>query len=216
MRTILFKIVLPIICLFIVNIADAASIVAVVNKKAITDYDIQQKTYIFIFLSNRTMPNPEEIKVISKQFIDSAINDEIKMQIVAEYNDRLKDTQEPKIQVTDQELENVINSIAKRHKAKDKQGLYLLLGKYQINPLIFEEALRTELLWSELVRRAVIPTIRVFDSEVNHCIKTRKIKEGINPKEFCQGTLMEEKLDLEIRKIIHTRRHLAFLEVLTK
>jgi len=154
----------------VVNTADASNfkIIAEVNGRAISNFEIYQKSIEFIRVAGlpaEAIKSPEVAENILRQIILV----ELKKQHAKSIG----------LFITPQELSYAINMLEKKRNLPQggfKQAIEDDGGNYEVA----EEAIEAELVWDNLIKREIFPKIKVSELEVNSVMpiyETELIKE---------------------------------------
>ncbi|WP_292176911.1 peptidylprolyl isomerase [Brevundimonas sp.] len=118
----------------------ADGIVATVNDKIITGFDLRQRMLMLI-ASSQIQPTEENLPAIQQAALNALIEDRLKNQELAKFASQLK--------VTDEEVNEEIGEMA-RQAGATPQAYLEFLQQGGIRPETFRENLRTEIGWSRL------------------------------------------------------------------
>ena len=157
-----------------------AKIMAVVNGEAISSADVE--SYARLFMMNTGVPLNNKTKpMIIGKVLQTAIDDKIKKQ-EAERN---------QLSVSDKDLKAAIAYYEKARKIP-VGGIDKMLKTEKINPDIFKEQIKTELLWARLLKRNVLASSNITQREIEDAIARSKedmkspkymVSEIVIPKE---------------------------------
>jgi peptidyl-prolyl cis-trans isomerase SurA len=134
-------------------------IAAIVNRDAITLYDLEQRIR-FIALSSRTPEFGEGRKRLLDEVLRAMINERLQLQEAARLT----------IQVTDKEVQDQFADIERRNRM-GPGGLAKALRQRDIDPRTFEDQIRASIAWNKVVQQRILPQIRVSDVEVAAVLK---------------------------------------------
>ncbi|MCW5772201.1 MAG: peptidylprolyl isomerase [Rhodospirillaceae bacterium] len=129
-------------------------IVAIVNRDAITRYDLEQRLKL-VGLGSRIPQGGEARQRLIDDVLRSMINERLQLQEATRQS----------IQVTDKEVEEQVSGIEQRNRMP-RGGLAKALRQRGIDPRTFEDQVRSSIAWSKVVQRDILPQIRVSDAEV--------------------------------------------------
>ena len=118
----------------------ADGIVATVNDKIITGFDLRQRMLMLI-ASSQIQPTEENLPAIQQAALNALIEDRLKNQELTKFASQLK--------VTDEEVDGEIAQMA-RQAGATPQAYLAFLQQGGIRPETFRENLRTEIGWSRL------------------------------------------------------------------
>lgn len=129
-------------------------IVAIVNRDAITRYDLDQRIRL-VGLGSRVPQGGEARQRLVEDVLRSMINERLQIQEAAKQ----------KIQVTEKEVQDQVAGIEQRNRMA-KGGLAKALRQRNIDPRAFEDQVRASIAWTKVVQQDILPQIRVSDAEV--------------------------------------------------
>jgi len=157
-----------------------AKIMAVVNGEAISSADVE--SYARLFMMNTGVPLNNKTKpMIIGKVLQTAIDDKIKKQ----------EAEKNQLSVTDKDLKAAIAYYEKTRKLPIG-GVDKMLKKEKINPEVFKEQIKTELLWARLLKRKVLADSNITQREIEDAIARSKedmkspkymVSEIVIPKE---------------------------------
>ena len=146
-----------------------AKIMAVVNGDAVSSSDIE--SYARLFMLNTGVPLNNKTKpMIINKVLQTAIDEKIKNQEIAKNQLTLSPSD--------------LNKAVDQYEANRKLGrgkLIPLLKQKGINPEIFKQQLKTEILWARLVRRKMMSDFQVTQREIEDAI-SRSQEDMSSPK----------------------------------
>lgn len=139
-----------------------AKIMAVVNGDAISSADVE--SYAKLFMLNTGVPLNNKTKpMIINRVLRSAIDEKIKNQEI----------EKNKMVLSDKDLNEAIAQYEKSRKLP--RGAWMKeLAKRKINPEIFKQQLKTEILWARLIHRKVMADSYITQREIEDAIKRSK------------------------------------------
>ena len=141
---------------------DDRRIAAIVNRDAITLYDLEQRTR-FIALTSRTADSGEGRKRLLEEVLRAMISERLQLQEAA----RLA------IEVTDKEVQAQVTDIERRNRMAPG-GLAKTLRQHNIDPHTFDDQIRASIAWQKVIQQKIMPQIRVSDTEVEAVMKRLK------------------------------------------
>lgn len=145
---------------------DLDRIAAVVNDEIVTLKDVDQRLRLAMALSN--LPDsPDTRRRMVPQVLRKMIDERLQMQ---EAN-RLK------ISMTQAEIENGIAGIEAQSR-QPRGSLIAGLQRIGIDPATVREQIRADLTWVRVATRALQPTIRIGQEEVQDRLETIKQRQG--------------------------------------
>ncbi len=137
-------------------------IAAVVNRDAITLYDLEQRMR-FMGLGAHLPDGGEARKRMLNEVLRAMVNERLQMQEAAR----------ERVEVTDKEVGDQLAEIERRNNMP-KGGLFTMLRQRNIDPRTFEDQIRASLSWNKVVQAKILPQIRVSDVEVQAVLKRLK------------------------------------------
>lgn len=157
----------------------ADGIVATVNDKIITGFDLRQRMLMLI-ASSQVQPTEQNLPAIQQAALNALIEDRLKDQEMAKFES---------LKVTDEEVDGEIAEMA-RAAGTTPQAYMQFLQQGGIQPAAFRDNLRTQIGWSQLIpgrfnSRARASTLQV-DQEV------RRLNEAASKPQFLLGEIYIE------------------------
>ncbi|WP_295184671.1 peptidylprolyl isomerase [uncultured Brevundimonas sp.] len=154
----------------------ADGIVATVNDKIITGFDLRQRMLMLI-ASSQVQPTEQNLPAIQQAALNALIEDRLKDQEMAKFES---------LKVTDEEVDGEIAEMA-RAAGTTPQAYMQFLQQGGIQPAAFRDNLRTQIGWSQLIpgrfnSRARASTLQV-DQEV------RRLNEAASKPQFLLGEI---------------------------
>lgn len=154
----------------------ADGIVATVNDKIITGFDLRQRMLMLI-ASSQVQPTEQNLPAIQQAALNALIEDRLKDQEMAKFES---------LKVTDEEIDGEIAEMA-RAAGTTPQAYMQFLQQGGIQPAAFRDNLRTQIGWSQLIpgrfnSRARASTLQV-DQEV------RRLNEAASKPQFLLGEI---------------------------
>jgi peptidyl-prolyl cis-trans isomerase SurA len=135
-----------------------AQVVVVANGSPITELDIQQRTKL-INAANHKNPSRQEV-------INELIDDRIKIAKAKTYG----------LEVTDAELENGFEGMARRQKLNSQQFTQLL-ERSGISPGALKARMKVDLTWSQLIRGKYGSSLQIGEADIANALRERKEAE---------------------------------------
>lgn len=146
-----------------------AKIMAVVNGEAISSADVE--SYAKLFMVNTGVPLNNKTKpMIINKVLQTAIDDKIKKQ----------EAEKNQLSVSDKDLRSAMAYYEKARKLP-KGSFDKILKKEKINPEIFKEQVKTELLWARLIKRKMSSDSYITQREIEEAI-ARSREDMKSPK----------------------------------
>lgn len=133
-------------------------IVASVNDDAITDYDLNARA-LLIALTSNTPPTPENRQRLARQALQNLIDDRLKIQEAKRLG----------IDASDQEVSASIQTI-ERNNRMPPGGLFAALDRANVPVATLIDQVKADLMWQKVLRRRVLPQVRVATEEVDDAI----------------------------------------------
>lgn len=141
-------------------------IVAKVEDKVITNLDLSERVNILL-VSSSIEKNKENAKLLTRQALNSLIDEKLQMKEAARLN----------IFVSDFEIKEAIKDIEKQNKLSEG-GFKYFLRESNLSYDAVVEKIKAQILWQKLVIRFIRPKISVSDSEVKNEIELYKNNSG--------------------------------------
>jgi len=142
------------------------SIAAVVNEKAITESDIDDRMDMVIASSR--LPNNREIRQkLMPQIVDSLIDEQLKLQ----------EAERLEIEVSDEEVDAGVATIAKNNKIPPKEfpGRLKAAG---VKVATIRDQVKAELAWNKVLQNSVRSRVSVTESDVDSYIEIARNNLG--------------------------------------
>ena len=157
----------------------ADGIVASVNDRIITGYDLRQRMLMLI-LSSEIQPTQENLPAIQQAALNALIEERLKAQEITNYES---------LRVSDEEVSAEIAEMARR--AGLTPDAYLAqLSQAGIQPQAFRENLRTEIGWSQLVGGRFNSRARASRYQVE--AEVRRLNEAASKPQYLVGEIYIE------------------------
>lgn len=151
-------------------------IVATVNDRVITGYDLRQRMLLIIVMSE-VQPTAENIAQIQREALDMLIDEHLQAQEIAKF---------PSLIITDEEVDSEIAAMAQQ--AGMTPGQYMqALASAGIHGRTVREQIRTAIGWRELVGGRFSSRARVSRSQVEQNL--RKYEEAASKKQYLIGEI---------------------------
>lgn len=177
----------------------AAKIVATVQNYIITDYDLYNRTKLFMLLNKQDYNNNQIFQMTSRYILHIMIEETLK-EIYAE-----------KIGVTisDQEISDFIKIL--------EQNLQLgkidnFLNKHKIDRNAVINYAKIERLWGKVIQYQMINTIYISDEEVIQRLSAKKIPKNEKNLNNIKNEIFLEKIDFATRTILGQIRKFSYVE----
>lgn len=143
-------------------------VVARVNNKIITIFEVDDRYKFVIYASKMQAASESERKMLRLQIIDKMIDEELMRQQAASLG----------IAVNNSEIENAFEIIALQNK-QNKQQFKDDLIKNNISFSNYLQQLETEILWSKIMSQVVRANVKVNDREVAEFLEQYKAEMDV-------------------------------------
>lgn len=143
-------------------------VIATVNDEPITAYDLSQRAKFTAATTNRRVT-----QALSTQVLQQLIGEKLQMQAAKRDG----------VTISDEEVKAALNGISKRNKVNLK-ALTAYLKSRGVRIKTLENKIRTELAWSNVIRKKFDHLVSVGESDIKlHMSKNDKDKDGKDGKE---------------------------------
>lgn len=142
-------------------------VLAKVNNQVITNTDLIDRYRFFLSLSKVTIDSESEKHLILNQLLQKMIDEELQINEAANLN----------LNADDEE----INKAAERMTIDQNTTLPQLKKFFNANHISYNnfiKQVRSQLLWSKIISKAVAPKIKINESEIRESLELRKIKSN--------------------------------------
>jgi peptidyl-prolyl cis-trans isomerase SurA len=164
-----FLISLSIFLIFFSNNSQAEKqIIAKVNNKIITSFEVADRYKFVIFASKIEAANEEEKRILISQIIDKMIDEELIRQEAKQLN----------IAASNDELKNALEIVALQYKQNPTQ-FKLELEKNKISFNNYLKQLETEILWSKIISQILRAKVKINDFEVKEFLEQNHIESDV-------------------------------------
>lgn len=143
---------------------------ASVNETIISNYDLDQRTALFVATSG-THPSKDELPQIRAQVLRSLEDETLEMQEAAKR----------KISAAPAEVEKALQNIAADNKITSEQ-LLATVGQSGVAAATFVNQLRAQIVWQKLVAARYGADIRVSEQQIDDAMM--RLKEGADKPQF--------------------------------
>lgn len=157
----------------------ADGIVATVNDRVITGYDLRQRMLLLIVMSE-VQPTAENVAQIQSEALDMLIEEHLQAQEIAKY---------PTLIITDEEVDAEIAAMAQQANLTPEQYMQAL-AQAGIHPSTIREQIRTAIGWRELVGGRFASRARVSRNQVEQTL--RQYEEAATKKQYLIGEIYIE------------------------
>lgn len=145
--------------------AEGISIKASVNNEIVTNIDLQNRYNFFIKTTNIKNNSSSEKKFITKQILNKLVDENIQRQ----------EAKKLKIIIKDSKLTEVLNNIAISQGFSNLKDFKKDFKKNKISYQQYQEQIKSQLLWKEVIFQKIKPRIAVNESDINEMIELQKI-----------------------------------------
>lgn len=171
-------------------------VLAKINNKIITNLELADRYRFVLFSSKIKIKTPQDRSIILNQIIDKMIDEELIRQEAAKF----------KIEVTSDEMQATLESVAKQYKKNPTQFKIDLLQR----DISFNNYLRqveVELLWSKIVSEGLRSRVKITEVEVKEFFEQQKydtsVKKFLIAQVFIPNSenskMIADKLVVELR-----------------
>ncbi len=148
----------------------SSGIAAIVNDTVISDYDLDQRTALFVATSG-VRPTKENLTQIRGQVLRS-LEDEVL---------ELQEANKHKITVTKADVEKALKNIADDNHVTIDQ-ISMTIKEAGVSPDIFRQQLAAQLTWQRLVSARYSSDVQISDQQVEEAMA--RLKEGADKPQF--------------------------------
>jgi hypothetical protein len=181
------------------------SVVAVVGKNSITEYEVKQRAKIVALLQNYNMKDPSIMSYLESEMINYLIEEEIKR----DYAKRAK------IEISSEMMNEVINNFIAKKGYNSVEKFMEYLVQNGINPDVFKQTVKDDISWNQVLRNAIAPAIKVTEEEGLQRLKNNGTD---NPSDAeilaARNAILEEKVALQVKKLITQMKKFYLIEAL--
>lgn len=177
MKKIYFVIFHIFLLFFSQNSFAGKEVVARVNNKIITIFEVEDRYKFVIYASKMQAGSELERKMLRSQIIDKMIDEELIRQQAASLS----------IQTSNEELRNALEIVTLQQK-KNPQQFKEELIKNNISFSNYLQQLETEILWSKIMSQAVRAQVKVNDREVSEFLE--QYKAEIDVRKFLLAEIL--------------------------
>lgn len=153
------------------RIAPGDSLVAIVNKSPITDYELRQRVALFAATSGGRMPSAAEMKEIREQVLNQLETERLE----------LLEASKNKITVSAQEVDKAIDNISKENHISMDQ-LTGMLAKSNVAMATFRSQIAAQIAWSKTIQDQYGDQVKV--SQANVDAELARIAAGADKPHF--------------------------------
>jgi peptidyl-prolyl cis-trans isomerase SurA len=143
--------------------------VAKVDNQVITNLDLSDRLSVITKMSKIKIGSKQEKDVIIRQILQKMINEKL-------HN---KEAKTLGIGLNEEKLYQVKSEISQGYNASPEE-LDSIFQQESIPYQSFLRQIKAQILWSDIVRKTIVPTIKVSQSEIDELLELRKIKTNID------------------------------------
>lgn len=144
------------------------TILAKVNNRIITNIDLIDRYRLVSSISKIKFNSLAEKQAIFSQLLKTMVDEELQIQ----------EAKNLQIELDQDKFDQSLKEIASSQKKTIRQLYSSFQGK-SISYASFTRQLQSQVLWSQIVRKEVVPKIKISQSEINELLEFRKIKSDI-------------------------------------
>jgi peptidyl-prolyl cis-trans isomerase SurA len=149
---------------------NSTGVAAVVNEFVISNYDLDQRTALFVATSG-VRPTGETLPQIRAQVLRTLEDEVIELQ----------EANKHKINATRAEVDKALQSIAQDNKLSVDQIL-MRIGQTGVTPATFRQQITAQIIWQKLVAARYSPDIMITDEQVTEAMD--RLKQGADKPQF--------------------------------
>ena len=146
--------------------AMSEQIAAIVNQDAISISDVNDRMRLII-TSSGLANNPEIMAKLSKQVVNSLIEEQIKIQ----------EAQRLDLEVTEEEIQQGFATISGQNKFEPEQFTEIL-KRSGINKATMERQIRAQIAWTKIMQSVIRSKVNVTDKDIEDGIARRRANKG--------------------------------------
>lgn len=146
--------------------AMSEQIAAIVNQDAISISDVNDRMRLII-TSSGLANNPEIMAKLSKQVVNSLIEEQIKLQ----------EARRLELEITEEEIAQGFAAIAGQNKFEPEQFTEIL-KRSGINKATMERQIQAQIAWTKIVQSVVRSQVSVTDKDIEDGIARRRANKG--------------------------------------
>jgi peptidyl-prolyl cis-trans isomerase SurA len=143
---------------------------ASVNQTIISNYDLDQRTALFVATSG-IHPSKDELPQLRAQVLRSLEDETLEMQ----------EAEKRRISASPAEVEKALQNIAADNKITSEQ-LLASIGQAGVTPATFINQLRAQIVWQKLVAARYGADVRVTEQQIDDAIA--RLKQGADKPQF--------------------------------
>jgi len=169
---------------FLVSFANAETgfVVAKVNNHILTFNDLQDRYNFVISESKIKINSRDEKNLLLNQIIDKMIDEEL----IRQEGEKLH------INLTDPEIDGVIESLAARQKKSMTSFKQNFVSK-KLSFGAYRNQIKADLVWSQIISNSVKSRIKITDSEIKEFLEQQKLNTDITKFLIAEIFIPQEK-----------------------
>ncbi len=173
--------------------ARGISIAVVVNHDAITLSEVDDR--MKLIMTSSGLPQTQEIKVkLLPQVINSLIEEQLKLQ----------EAETLKINIPPEDIQNGFAEIARQNNFTPAQ-FRSVLGQNGVNVETMNRQIRSQIAWSRVIQKSLLPKISVSDSDVDAYLE--RLRAAAGKREYLLAEIFlpveDPKDDNDTRQLAH-------------
>jgi peptidyl-prolyl cis-trans isomerase SurA len=143
-------------------------VVAKVNNKIITSFEVEDRYKFVLAASGIKIKNSEDNKILRNQIIDKMIDEEL----IRQESEKLK------LSVSSEELRDAIEIVALQRKENPTQ-FKIFFVKRGLSFENYLKQLETEILWSKITNEVLRSKVKITDVEVNEFFEQYQLNSDV-------------------------------------
>lgn len=143
-------------------------VITKVDNHAITNIDLINRYNLVLKISKIKFANGQERQIVLNQILQKMIDEEL----------QIKEASNLEATLDQKKLDQSIVEIAKSWNQNPKQ-LNNFFTKNSLSYESFLKQMQAQLLWSDVIKKAVAPKVKISQSEINELLELRKINAEI-------------------------------------
>lgn len=144
------------------------SIIAKVDNRVITNIDLMDRYRVVLKMSKIQLIGQQEKQIVLNQILQKMIDEEL----------QIKEAETLKIALDEEKFAQAQLEVA-RNSYKNLQQFISSFDQQSISYPSFAKQLQSQILWSDIIKKVVVPKIKVNQPEVVELLELRKIKTDI-------------------------------------
>ncbi|MCE3255032.1 MAG: PPIC-type domain protein [Rickettsiaceae bacterium] len=143
--------------------------VAKVDNRIITNIDLMNRYNLVIKTSRIQLNKKQEKLSIINQILQKMIDEEL----------QAKEAKVLEVELDQEKFDNALKEIAGNWR-KSPKDLPTIFKKQSISYESFVEQIKSQILWSDIVRKNIVPKVTISQSEIDELLELRKVKSKVN------------------------------------